>query len=320
MSRRLSLAFVTLVAGVLISLTPGPVVAAEPSFTRQADVIYGRKFGTALTMDIFTPKSDANGAAIILVVSGGFLSSHEAINPAFAKPFLTHGYTVFAVVHGSQPRFQIPEIIQDMNRSVRFIRHNAKDYGIDPNRLGITGGSAGGHLSLMVGMAGTQGDPNAQDPVDHESSRVQAVACFFPPTDFLNYGSAGREMIHATDHRSPFRPSFDYHELNKSTNLWDRITDDSKLRQIAHDVSPIYYISPDDPPTLITHGDKDGLVPLQQSESFIAKLKETGVEGKLLVKKGKGHGWPELIKDVGPFLEWFDGHLKKPTASAESKP
>jgi acetyl esterase/lipase len=114
------------------------------SFTRQEDVIYGCKYGTALTMDVFRPRGDANGAGIIMVVSGGFFSSHEAINVAFARPLLDRGYTVFAVVHGSQPRYQVPEIIQDMHRAVRFIRYHARDYGIDPERLGITGASAGG--------------------------------------------------------------------------------------------------------------------------------------------------------------------------------
>src|SRR5207245_7185856 len=122
-------------------------------------VIYGRKYGTALTMDVFTPKTDANGAAIIFVVSGGFYSSHDAINVNAVKPFLRRGYTVFAVVHGSQPRFQVPEIVQDMNRAVRFMRFHAKEYGVDPTRFGVTGASAGGHLSLMLGTAGTRAAP-----------------------------------------------------------------------------------------------------------------------------------------------------------------
>src|SRR6266478_9347604 len=88
--------------------------ADEPGFTRKEDVIYARKYGTALTMDVFTPKKNANGAAIVLVVSGGFSSSHEAIRPALAQPLLNRGYTVFAVVHGSQPRFQVTEIVEDM--------------------------------------------------------------------------------------------------------------------------------------------------------------------------------------------------------------
>ena len=177
--------------------------AADPAFDRREDVIYGRKFGTALTMDVFTPRKNAKGIGVIVVISGGFVSSHDNISPVFIKPLTDRGYTVFAVVHGSQPRFTIPEIVQDMNRAVRFIRFHASDYGIDPDHIGISGASAGGHLSLMLGTAGDAGDPNAKDPVDPVSSRVQAVACFFPPTDFLNYGKAGDEKIHAMDHAPP---------------------------------------------------------------------------------------------------------------------
>ena len=293
--------------------------ADEPSFTRKEDVIYARKYGTALTMDVFTPKKNANGAAIVLVVSGGFFSAHESIRPAFAQPLLSRGYTVFAVVHGSQPRFQVTEIVEDMNRAVRFIRHHAKDYGIDPERVGVTGASAGGHLSLMLGTAGSAGDPNAMDPIARVSSRVQAVACFFPPTDFLNYGTQGRELIRAMDHNRPFRAAFDYREADKQSNVWERITDPEKLRQIARAISPIYHVSADDPPTLIIHGDKDELVPLQQSETFVDKLKGAGVETKLVVKK-PGHGWFDVAKDVDQFGDWFDKHLIKRPSAENGKP
>src|SRR5262249_20570919 len=97
------------------------------------------------------------------------------------------------------PKFTIPEILEDMHRAVRFIRHHAKDYAVDPERLGIFGASAGGHLSLMQGTAGKPAaddkDPKSKDPINRLPSRVQAVACFFPPTDFLNYGEKGREAL-----------------------------------------------------------------------------------------------------------------------------
>ena len=309
MSRAWSTMILNSIACLLIS-TP-TASAAEPSFNRKEDVIYGRKYGTALTMDVFNPKANAKGIGVVFVVSGGFFSSHEAINPVFVRPFINRGFTVFAVVHGSQPRFTVPEIIQDMNRAVRFIRHHARDYGIDPDRIGVYGGSAGGHLSLMLGMAGDKGDPNAKDPVDRESSRVQAVACFFPPTDLLNFGKPGKEMIHATDHQPPFRAAFDYRELDKQTMIWLPITDDQRLRDITRQISPITFVTPDDPPTLIIHGDGDTLVPLQQSEVMVDKLKKTGVEVKLVVKKGAGHGWVGLDKDLPQFADWFDQHLRR---------
>jgi acetyl esterase/lipase len=290
--------------------------AEEPAFQCKDDVIYGRKYGTALTMDVFTPKANAKGIGVVFVVSGGFFSSHEAISSSFIRPFTHRGFTVFAVVHGSQPRFTVPEIILDMSRAVRFIRHHAKDYGIDPDRIGVYSGSASGHLSLMLGMAGDKGDPNAKDPVDRESSRVQAVACFFPPTDLLNFGKPGKEMIHATDHQPPFRAAFDNRELDKKSMLWLPITDDQRLRDITRLISPITHVTSDDPPTLIIHGDRDTLVPLQQSEVIVDKLKKTGVEVQLVVKKGAGHGWAGLDKDLSKFADWFDQHLIRARGAA----
>jgi acetyl esterase/lipase len=306
--------------GLMACMTLGTpfVVAAEPTYQRKEDVIYGRKFGTALTMDVFTPKKDAKGIGVILVVSGGFVSSHEAIQPAFVRPLTDRGFTVFAVVHGSQPRFTVPEIIEDMNRAVRFIRHHSKEYRIDAARIGICGASAGGHLSLMLGMAGDDGKPDAKDPVDRESSRVQAVACFFPPTDFLNYGKTGNRKIHATDHGPPYRAAFDYRELDKQSRLWVSITDDARLEEIARQVSPVYHVTPDDPPTFIIHGDQDQLVPLQQSEVIVEKLKNAGVEAKLEVKKGAGHGWLTIGADAVRCVDWFDQHLKEPKVTVQT--
>ena len=94
--------------------------------------IYGRKFGTALTLNVIAPKENANGAAIVWAVSGGWFSNHDGIQPAFVGEYLKRGYTVFAVVHGSQPKFTIPEVLEDMNRAVRFIRSRAEQYKIDP--------------------------------------------------------------------------------------------------------------------------------------------------------------------------------------------
>src|SRR6476660_8221411 len=118
---------IVLVSLCLASFVPAGSAAdtARPAaFRRVEDVIYGRKFGTALTLDVIQP-AKPNGFGIIFVVSGGWVSSHEAISPNSYGTYLERGYTIFAVVHGSQPKFHITEIDQDMNRAVRFIRHNA---------------------------------------------------------------------------------------------------------------------------------------------------------------------------------------------------
>jgi acetyl esterase/lipase len=286
------------------------VRAAEPAaFTRTEDVVYGRKHGMALTMDVFTPKEKTNGAAILWMVSGGWFSAHEAINSGMAQEFLDRGYTVFAVVHGSQPKFTIPEVVADVNRAVRFIRYHAKDYKIDPDRIGVTGGSAGGHLSLMLGLAGDAGDPNAKDPIDRVSSRVQAVACFYPPTDFFNYGKPGENAL-GRGILQGFKAPFDFNTFDPDKKVFRPIEDEAKILEIGRKISPVYHVSADDPPTLIMHGDADQLVPIQQAELVIDKLKAAGVDSKLVVKKGASHGWPDLLKDLAIFADWFDEHLK----------
>lgn len=308
MKRRLRANPTVLLAAILCS----PLAVASDDFTRQPEVIYGRKHGVALTLDVFTPKAQANGAAVIWVVSGGWVSSHDAVNPGFPAEFLRRGYTVFAVVHGSQPKYTIPEVLQDIHRSVRFIRARAAEYRIDPNRIGITGASAGGHLSLMQGVAGDAGDPAARDPIDRVSSRVQAVACFFPPTDFLNYGKPGENAI-GRGVLEGFPAPFAFENLEKKgyAGLYVPVTDEAKIQEIGKQISPVTHVTADDPPSLILHGDKDVLVPIQQAEILVDKLKAANVPAELVVKKGAAHGWPDSHKDLATFADWFDKHLGK---------
>jgi acetyl esterase/lipase len=301
-----------LLALAACSPSAAPRAADEQAYARK-EVIYGRKFGTALTMDVFAPKQGANGAGVIVVVSGGWYSDHNTITglvPLFIRPLLDKGYAVFAVVHGSNPKYNIPEILDDLHRAVRFIRHGAKDHGIDPDRLGIIGGSAGGHLSLMQGCAGKDGNPKAPDPIDRESSRVQAVVAFYPATDFLNWGEKGKAML-GTHAIVPVKGAFDFRRLDPQTRSFEPITDEAKREEIGRDISPINHVARDNPPTLIVHGDKDILVPLQQSEAMAARQKEAGATAELIVKKGGGHD-PALVKEYMPkAIEWFDKHLAK---------
>ncbi len=160
----------------------------------------------------------------------------------------------------------------------------------------------------MQGMAGKEGDPQAHDPVDRESSRVQAVACFFPPTDFLNYGKPG-EVALGRGVLKGFRAPFDFQEYNKQINHFELVTDEAKLLEIGRQISPISHVTSDDPPTYILHGDADQLVPIQQAEIIVAKLKEAGVPAELAVKPGEGHGWKKMEDDMPKLADWFDRYL-----------
>jgi acetyl esterase/lipase len=291
----------TLLASLLtgISCLTLQAHAQEGEPTRVSDVIYAKHDGVALTMDVFKP-AKPNGIGVIAVVSGGWVSNHNNINPELAKAFTRRGMTVFQVVHGTQPRFVISEIVQDIHRAVRFIRSHAADYSVDPNRLGITGGSAGGHLSLMIGAQAGIGKLNLQDSVDSAASAVQAVAVFFPPTDFMNYGKEGAKAIDFPLLRG-FWPAFGVTDA----------TPKAKLEEIGKSLSPVYAMTEKMPPTLIIHGDKDTLVPIQQAQVAMSKLESLKVPHELITAEGKGHGWPDMNKDVEKLADWFEKYLVK---------
>jgi acetyl esterase/lipase len=270
--------------------------------TRTRDVVYGRKFGLALTLDVWKPE-EQNGTGVVFVVSGAFNSGIEMVDsgffgPVIFKPFLDRGYTLFLVSHGSQPKFTVLEIVADIHRAVRFIRAHANDYGVDPNRLGIMGASSGGFLALTIGTSGRPGDQAATDPVDRASSRVQAVACFCPPSDLVNYGKVGRSIVEYDPVKFVW-PAFGLQEKSKEEQI-----------KVLLELSPLAAVTKDTPPTLIIHGDSDPKVPYEQSQRFIAKLAENEVPHQLIRRENAGHGWPDMAKDHVLLADWFDKFLR----------
>lgn len=278
------------------------------------ETIYGRKDGMALTMTVLTPKKKVNGRAIIYVLSGNWISSERMLD-AFSERtglYIDAGYTLFGVMVGCQPRYAIPDEIEDLKRAVRFVRYHAADYKIDPDRIGITGSSSGGHLSLMIATSDNVVNPKSKDPVDKVSSRVQAAAVFYPPTDFLNYGKANTfsQVSQAGLAFMGLAGAFDFKVFSDSTRTYVSITDMEKKREIAKEISPITHVSSDDPPVLIIHGNKDFVVPMQQSESIIAKFKEMKVPCHFIMREGGAHGWPNRDVEEKNFIDWFDKYLK----------
>jgi dipeptidyl aminopeptidase/acylaminoacyl peptidase len=143
---------------------------------------------------------------------------------------------------------------------------------------------------------------------------VQVVACFFPPTDFLNFGKPGKELL-SRGLQPPFTAAVDLTSYDKKKALFVPITDVEKQREIMKDISPAWHVSKSSAPTLILHGDKDTLVPLQQSELMVEKLKKVGVPAELIVRKGAGHGWLTLGADLEKLADWFDKYLGPDTNS-----
>jgi acetyl esterase/lipase len=279
-------------ASIFLALTC--VLGTAQEVTRTSDVIYTKHDGVALTMDVFTP-AKPNGAAVIKIISGGWNSNHNGINDG---GWTNYGFTTFVVVHGTQPRFHIDEIVGDLQRSVRFIRANAAQFGIDPNKIGVTGGSAGGHLSLMLGTRVIPANPKAKDPVDRVSSEVNAVACYYPPVDFLSWAKEG-------DSKDGIGP------LTTRAPAFGTIVTTAEGRDRAgHELSPLFWISAKTPPTYIVQGDADPLVPDSQARRYLARAKEVGSKAEVLIRLGGGHGgWIEVADDNVRMAEWFSLHL-----------
>jgi acetyl esterase/lipase len=279
----------------------------------QKELIYGRKDGMALTMLQLSPKTGRNGKAIIKLVSGGWYTREEWIPDYIrrADNYLIRGYTVFLVMPSGRPMFTIVDAIADSKRAVRFIRFHSADYKIDPSHIGITGTSSGGQLSLAVATDDDKPDPDSKDPVDRVSSRVQAAACFYPPSDFLHWGNVEVDPRnkYVLDQADVYA-AFEFKEWDPKHKNFVVMTDQKKIVGIYKEISPIYQISPDDPPILIAHGTADVVVPFYQSEKFIEKLKLSRIPCNLLVKPGGGHGgWKDETVYEKDFADWFDKYL-----------
>lgn len=273
-----------------------PTVFADDWRSITPDVIYGHKAGMALTYDVIRPTENASGAAVLFMVSGGWVSTwgppenliredKGALN-LFEK-IVDRGYTLVLVRHGSSPYFKVPDAVADVKLAARHIRAHAEDYRIDPDRIGVCGGSAGGHLSLVLGTMGDDGNPDAKNETERVSSRVRAVVAYFPPTDI-------REYVNHKTFSQQF-PAIVF------------------PAEQASDVSPLLAVTKDDAPTLLIHGDKDELVPISHSERFVKAMLQSDAKCELIVMNGAAHGFPgeQGTQAETALLDWFDKHLAK---------
>ena len=297
--------------------TLGSAAAGQTSrakITRQSDVIYGRKFGMALTMEVFTAAT-RNGIGVVWVVSSsGRSSRQQTVEDSFERriaPLLEQGYTVFAVIHGSAPIFSLQDQVSDVRRAVQFVRHRAAEFGIDGQRLGISGSSAGGLLALVVAMQDGQGDETSDDPVERESSRVQAVGCFFPPTDLLNYGGSGENLVDLMQKRDgKVDPTFQFYASDAKTGARRALTGREEVNRMLQGYSPVTHVTAGDPPTILIHGEQDKAVPVQQSRRLIERLNEANVPARLVVRESVGHAYRGWEADAALIADWFDTHLR----------
>lgn len=277
----------------------------------ERNVVYGMYSGLALTMDVYQPENP-NGRGVVFISGSGWTrglsldatpltaTGQELI---YAVPLAEAGYTVFNINHRAAPRFRFPAPVEDAQRAVRFIRYNAAKFGIDPERIGAMGGSSGAHLAGLLGVM--DGDPDAAEPgpIGQVSYKVQAVVTRAGPLDLR---------------KDPGAPLFGFRD--------NAAREGSVEQRILNEASPITYVTPDDPPFLLIHGDADPVVPYEWSERMLAALQGAGVEASLMTVPGGGHGprfestvivdgkrtrkLPDNPPDyIGAMIEWFDKHL-----------
>ena len=294
------------------------VIADNRPYRQVRDVVYGRSYGAALTLDVLTPTHGANGAAIIYFLSGDFVSKPMPESDNWVlQPLLSRGYAVVTVVHGGIPKYTIAEIVRHASRAVRFTRFHARDYGIDPDRIAVTGSSSGGYLSLMLATAGDREPPladesdplGAADAIDAVSCKVQAAGCYFPPTDWLDYGEKSKCILDVNWGGPPLQSIFEFRDFDKARFSFVPIKDRARLERLLSDLSPARRVTKAAAPTFILHGENDRTVPLQQSQLMIKRLQAAGVPAKLVVKHGAGHGWADENRDMDAILVWFDRYL-----------
>lgn len=273
----------TIIALVLLCVLIPACLSAAPQVIN--DIVYTRVGDRALHLNLTLPEGHSSkpSPAIIWVHGGGWSSGDYRMDPAAEYGLTNLGYVTGSVQYRLSQEAKYPAQIHDCKAAIRFLRANAAKYGIDPNRIGVWGGSAGGHLVALLGTTAGIAQLEGNGGNREHSSRVQAVCDLFGPTDFSE--SCAKEFLPVV-----------------ATMLDELLGGPARTKRgLARLASPVEFVSKDDPPFLILHGDKDPLVPMSQSDTLYAALKRVGADAKLVKVKNAGHGFAPY--GIEPSLE-----------------
>jgi acetyl esterase/lipase len=300
---------------VIACLAAAGRAAAQPAGVKplaegarvERNVIYGMYSGLALLLDVHRPATP-NGYGVIFVAGSGWQAptTYDATPlkenqiRIWGPSLVTAGYTVFALNHRAVPRFHYPGAVHDVQRAIRFVRHHAKTYGIDPAHLGGMGGSSGGHLIALTAMLAAPGVAGDPDPVNRQPATLQAIVLRATPTDLTAQAKADRTGAITGFLELPW-------------------SDSPAARTLYAAASPSTHVSPASPPTLLIHGDADDVVRFEQAAGMEAALVKAKVKTRLIRVAGGAHGpdfgagtqsrpdWPDFFGDA---VRWYDTHLR----------
>lgn len=291
--RRLAVVWLMMVACDAVSAADTKPVPPE-GVTFTADIEYANPDGQHLALDMARPK-DASGPlpTIVCVHGGGFRAGNREHHDALCMQLAQRGYVAVTPTYRLAPKYQFPAAVHDVKSVVRWLRANAGKYGVDPARIGVMGDSAGGHLAQFLGVTADVEKFEGTDGGNlDQSSAVQCVVDVYGPSDFTkSYGKS----VDAAEVLPLFLGG-----------------DVQSARRRHIEASPLYWVTPDAPPTLAIHGTDDKYVALEQSQWLIERLRAAEVEAELLVLEGAGHGFKgdDERRAQEAMFAFFDKHLK----------
>ena len=289
-------------AWLLVLLPLISTAADRPPPPIDRNVVYGMYSGAALLLDVHKP-AKPNGFGVIFISGSGWQAGNEygadplkerQIN-VWGPPLTAAGYTVFALNHRAAPRFHHPAALEDVQRAIRFVRFNAKTWGVDPAHLGGVAGSSGGHLIALAATLAAPGNPADADAVNREPATLQALVLRAAPTDLASIGTLeGTAYV---------------------TSYMDATPAQAAAYAAA---SPLKQVSAKTPPVLMIHGDADKIVPFAQSTAMRDVSLAAGVPVRLIVIPGGEHGvdfgspnpradWPDYLRES---VFWLDQYLR----------
>jgi acetyl esterase/lipase len=303
--RRLNDLPILFVASLLLCSSPAlraNDAAKDADLEIRENTEYGKCAGETLILDIARPKN-AEGPlpAILLIHGGGWQGGNKNSLRPMIRDFAREGYVAMTVGYRLAPKHRAPAQIEDAKCAVRWVRAHAKELGVDPERIGAMGMSAGAHLSLLLGVMdsadGHEGDGGWGD----QSSKVQCVVSYFAPTDLTKRDL--KDSVAKDDVREDMARMI-------LTNLVGGRPEDHA--ETLKKFSPITYVNPGDAPVLMFQGTKDNLVPYDQAFEMATALTKAGVEGRVEFILGARHGWggEEMKRTQQAALDFFNEHLK----------
>jgi acetyl esterase/lipase len=295
--RRGSLSALAIASILSLSILPSPVHSQENDKVRlECDIVFGKGGDAELKLDLAMPKEgEGPFPAIVCLHGGGWIAGERQQMRGTIEVLARRGYVAISPDYRLAPRDRFPAQIEDCKAAVRWLRANAKKYHVNSERIGAFGFSAGAHLACLLGVTRKPDGLEGKGGNAEQSSAVQAIVSFFGPTDFTQpvWNKDVRER-----HLTPLLGG----------------TSEEKA-DVYRRASPLTYADKDAPPFLFVHGTADALVPIQQSEEMVKKLRQSDVSARLIAVEGEGHGWgwqrEHRLSSLAHMMDFFDENLKK---------